>query len=120
MHVIIICTNFISLLNLILKAMSTPKSKTTVATAVAKSTQSKHTASTLLLAVAKGELPAADAAKLLPKVCTRTYAYTNAKVLVRHAKWVGRRRKYVIFADKLLSAAESILRHVPQQTEKSA
>ena len=96
------------MLNLILKAMSTPKSKTTVATAVAKSTQSKHTASTLLLAVAKGELPAADAAKLLPKVCTRTYAYTNAKVLVRHAKWVGRSRKHAAIAEELLAAAERI------------
>ena len=87
---------------------------------IEKDAVKKYTASTLLLAVAGGQLTPENAAKLLPKVCTRTYAYTNAKVLVRHAKWVGRRRKYVIFADKLLSAAESILRHVPQQTEKSA
>ena len=81
------------------------KSKTTVATTVAK-----HTASTLLLAVAKNELTATDAAAILPKVCTRTYAYTNAKTLLRHAKWVGRGRRYAAIADKLLSAAESINR----------
>jgi len=75
---------------------------------IEKDAVKKYTASTLLLAVAGGQLTPENAAKLLPKVCTRTYAYTNAKVLVRHAKWVGRSRKHAAIAEELLAAAERI------------
>ena len=83
---------------------------------IEKDAVKKYTASTLLLAVAGGQLTPENAAKLLPGVCTRAYNYCRGSVLFRHAKWVGRGRKHATLANELLSAAESISREYAKKS----
>ena len=91
--------------------MATLKQKSVTVSTTANNTQQtavKYTASTLLLAVANKQLTPENAAAILPKVCTSAYNYCRGGVLFRHAKWVGKNKKYAAITDKLLSAAESI------------
>lgn len=103
--------------------MSSKQNKSVTVSTTANNTQQtavKYTASTLLLAVANKQLTPENAAAILPKVCTSAYNYTKSNVLFRHAKWVGKNKKYAAITDELLAAAESILKYVPQQPTKKS